>query len=403
MSEIEISSMDESTSAQSVRLSQKEEIEQSETKFNPKIMAALSLVLLLGVSLLLLINQKNESKKPIINISSSYSNILSNTNADVKTLAKNLILYYRDHREKADTDLLRLLQEMKGLNETEYIYWDKVMKFWKFVNNKMIINTDVVPEDLPTDDSVCIIVLGYGLNADGSMKPELIKRLTTAYNLATAYPKSFIAVTGGPTASQNKTATEGGQMGKWLLAKGIAADRVIIEDKAMSTVQNAQYVYKKLVEEYTQVNKIIMVTSDYHIPRGCLLYNTQLLKSFYEEDGPMMEIISNSAAYISGKRESDSLMASSVAGVAGISISGSTPSLSKLTEIKAEGNMYYLIGETPTFKVTATYNTDFSREVSELAEIGEYDNTKVGKQTVEISYTENSITKKTTMEIYFSK
>ena len=47
---------------------------------------------------------------------------------DIKTDAKNLILYYRDYKQKADTDILRLLESIKSINQTEYEYW-KYIKY----------------------------------------------------------------------------------------------------------------------------------------------------------------------------------------------------------------------------------------------------------------------------------
>ncbi len=334
--------------------------------------------------------------------------LLKTVSNDVKTLGADLILYFRDNKEKAETDILRTLAEIKALSASEYTYWDQVIKYWKYVDKKMVINTDKVPTDLPTDDSVCILTLGAGLKPDGSMTDELVKRLTTSLNVAKAYPNSFIAVTGGPTASENKTATEGGQMAKWLLAQGVDSKRVLIEDKAMDTVENCQNVYNILKASYPQVNKIIVVTSDYHIPRGSILMNTQALKAVFElGDKTLMQVISNSAPYVKGSREADTLIASSLSKLTQVNISGTTPKLSTLTDIKVDGNMYYFIGETPKFGITAYYKTgsggSFNRNVTDQTQIGSYDNKKVGKQTVSFSYTENGVTKTTTLDIIFAK
>lgn len=318
----------------------------------------------------------------------------------VKTLGGNLILYYRDHRDKAQTDIYRLLQKIKAINETEKIYWDLVIKYWSFVTNKLTVNVDVVPSDLPQDNSMCIVVLGYQLNPDGSMRSELIKRLEIALKVANKYTKSYIAVSGGPTGSHSRK-TEGGEMGKWLIEKGIEKERVIIDEKAMSTVANARNVYRILSTQYPHINKIVMVTSDYHIKRGCLLYNTQLLMGHYEQGGPTMEIISNAACYTGKGQESDSLLASSCAGVAGVTIQGSNK-LSKLEYLSVSSEYYYSVGDTPKFNVLSNYDTKFQRDVTEYAVVGPYDNTKPGVQTVTVSYEENNIRNEEKKDIYFS-
>ena len=46
-------------------------------------------------------------------------------------------------------------------------------------NTDMNVNVDVLPDGLPNDDSLCITVLGFALNDDGTMKDELVGRLQT--------------------------------------------------------------------------------------------------------------------------------------------------------------------------------------------------------------------------------
>ena len=47
------------------------------------------------------------------------------------------------------------------------------MKYGDYVNTDMNVNVD----GLPNDDSLCITVLGFALNDDGTMKDELVGRL----------------------------------------------------------------------------------------------------------------------------------------------------------------------------------------------------------------------------------
>ena len=116
--------------------------------------------------------------------------------------------------------------------------------------------------------------MGFGLNPDGSMKEELIDRLVVGLSSALKYPNAYVAVTGGPT-SQTKGVTEAGQMAAWLRQRGISDDRLIVENRSYSTIQNAQYVCAILESSYPQVESLAVVTSDYHIQRSCAMFAAQ--------------------------------------------------------------------------------------------------------------------------------
>lgn len=191
--------------------------------------------------------------------------------SDVNTLANDLILYYRDYQEKAETDLGRVLSEIKEIDENQYTMWKNIISYWHEVRSDGYV-TNGVPTGMPNDNSLVILVLGSGLNPDGSMNEELIGRLGVALEVADAYPNAYIAVTGGATASENPDATEGGEMAKWLKEKGVDEARLIVEEQAPDTVGNVNYVYNILKrDEYASINSICVVTGDYHVPRGLLL------------------------------------------------------------------------------------------------------------------------------------
>jgi len=56
------------------------------------------------------------------------------------------------------------------------------MDYWGYVNTGMVINEDSLPENLPGDDSLALVILGQGLKPDGSMKDELIRRLKVGFD-----------------------------------------------------------------------------------------------------------------------------------------------------------------------------------------------------------------------------
>lgn len=108
-----------------------------------------------------------------------------------------------------------------------------------------------------------IVVLGFGLDGDGSMQDELVNRLGVAASAAQASSDSPIVVTGGNP--QNGTA-EADAMRRWLVDKGIAAERIHVENKANSTVQNA--VLSMPILESIGVDNVVIATSANHIRRS---------------------------------------------------------------------------------------------------------------------------------------
>jgi len=108
-----------------------------------------------------------------------------------------------------------------------------------------------------------IVILGYGLNPDGTMRTILRRRVLTGLTVAQFFPQSPIIVTGGNPQNGN---TEAGQMRKMLMLLGFPDNRIIVEDKANSTVQNAQFSVPLAQEAGT--TGIILVTSTTHQGRA---------------------------------------------------------------------------------------------------------------------------------------
>ena len=108
-----------------------------------------------------------------------------------------------------------------------------------------------------------IVILGYGLNPDGTMRTILRRRVLTGLTVAQFFPQSPIIVTGG---NPQNGKTEAGQMRNMLMLLGFPANRIIVEDKANSTVQNAQFSVPLAKQAGT--SGIILVTSTTHQGRA---------------------------------------------------------------------------------------------------------------------------------------
>lgn len=186
------------------------------------------------------------------------------------------------------------IDKLAALDQESADRWAAIIKYWNDANEKEFINKDILPAGLPDDNSLCIVVLGYQLNADGTMKDELIGRLKTALDNADKYPNAYILVTGGGTASANSSATEADCMAEWLLENGIAEDKVIIENMSKTTAENALFSYAILDRDYPEVSSIAIVTSDYHIPLGCMLFNSEFMLDRNKNIGDIA-VVANSA------------------------------------------------------------------------------------------------------------
>lgn len=108
-----------------------------------------------------------------------------------------------------------------------------------------------------------IVILGYGLTPDGWMRPILYTRVLTGLAVAQAFPQSPIIVTGG---NPKNGRTEAGEMRNLLRLLGFPANRIIVEDKANSTVQNARFSVP--LAEKADTSGIILVTSSTHQGRA---------------------------------------------------------------------------------------------------------------------------------------
>ncbi|MCT1352093.1 YdcF family protein [Gordonia sp. p3-SID1431] len=123
----------------------------------------------------------------------------------------------------------------------------------------------IVPDTTPKAVSgrPAIVVLGYGLNANGKMAPELVNRVSAAKAQAELTTNTPIVVTGGVP---KKGITEAAAMRTWLENNGVSANRILVEDKSGSTVANAQNTAEILRAQ--GIRDIVLVTSPNHIRRG---------------------------------------------------------------------------------------------------------------------------------------
>ena len=206
-----------------------------------------------------------------------------------------MVVDYGSYGDEADERIESLLKELRAVDTDAADRWTSIMTLWKTITTDLPLNYDVLPDGLPDTDELCIVALGFQLNPDGTMRDELIERLTVVKNSAEKYPNALIVCTGGGTAAENESATEAGKMAEWLIENGIAEDRVIVEDKSLTTAQNAIYTFDILTERYPQVKELVIVSSDYHIATGALLFEAESVLRAEKAGSETVHVVSNAS------------------------------------------------------------------------------------------------------------
>ena len=223
-------------------------------------------------------------------------------------LVSDMVYAYADRQDDAAEIIRDDLEQLNALDPALGALWGKIMPLWSEINRALVIHDSVLPDGLPEDESLCIVVLGFQLYPDGSMAEELRGRCETALRCAEKYPKALIAVTGGGTAWQNPNATEAGVMAAWLTEHGVDASRILVEDESRTTADNAVFTSALLRERHPEVKSLAIVTSDYHMPLGVLLFQEEALLAEYETGTLPFSVVSNAALDTGGRISPDTPM-----------------------------------------------------------------------------------------------
>ena len=211
------------------------------------------------------------------------------------TIIEEMVVDYGSYGDEANAHIETLLKELRSVDADAAARWGRIMPLWRSVQTDLKLNYDVLPDGLPDTDELCLVVLGFQLAPDGSMRDELIERLKVAQRSAEKYPNALIVCTGGGTAAENESAAEAREMSKWLIENGIAPARVIVEDRSLTTAQNAIYTFDVLAERYPQVSKLAIVSSDYHIATGALLFGAEAILRAEKAGEDRVTVVSNAA------------------------------------------------------------------------------------------------------------
>lgn len=118
----------------------------------------------------------------------------------------------------------------------------------------------------PNPERKYIIVLGAAVHGD-TPSLALTHRLEGALEYMNSYPESIAIVSGGKGDGEN--ITEAQCMYQWLVENGADPERILMEDKATSTMENLQFsfeIIRSLGDEPD--GNIAIVSSSYHLYRA---------------------------------------------------------------------------------------------------------------------------------------
>ena len=108
-------------------------------------------------------------------------------------------------------------------------------------------------------------MLGAQVKMDGSLSVQLELRMEAALEQFNRNPQ-LIVVCGAQ--GSNEPAPEAHVMRDWLVSKGVPAAYILTDDKSFNTRQNLANAKALLPDN---IQKVLIVTSDYHLPRAMAL------------------------------------------------------------------------------------------------------------------------------------
>lgn len=156
-------------------------------------------------------------------------------------------------------------------------HWQKAARFLVilFLSSFLIIEFLIFRgmAETPGESADTLIVLGAKVNGR-HLSITLQNRLAAAQNYLEENPHAIAVVSGGQ--GKGEDISEAAAMKAALLAQGISAERILTEAQSTTTQENLLYSQRILEEAGHPVQRVLIVTSDYHVFRAC-----QMAKKYF--------------------------------------------------------------------------------------------------------------------------
>ena len=128
----------------------------------------------------------------------------------------------------------------------------------------VVAETVIIRESREIDDPKADYLIVLGAGVDGTVPSiSLLNRLEAALTYLERYPDAICVVSGGQGPGEDITEAE--CMYIWLTGKGIAPERIIMEERATSTEENIRFSLALINDNDPD---IAIVSSEYHIYRA---------------------------------------------------------------------------------------------------------------------------------------
>ena len=123
------------------------------------------------------------------------------------------------------------------------------------------------------------VVLGNRLNDDGSITDTMESRLKSALKLNEKFCPDYIIVSGG-VANEKAGISEAQTMRDYLVERGVPSSKIVLEDKSLTTKQNAEFSVPICV--MLNASELLLCTSLEHMTRSFLnpikLFQKELIR-----------------------------------------------------------------------------------------------------------------------------
>ena len=139
----------------------------------------------------------------------------------------------------------------------------------------LIIYNNTSQQNIETD---YLIILGAGLKGE-AVSLTLKERLDKGISYLNQYPNTQVIVSGGKGFGE--LISEAEAMEKYLVARGIDLNRIILEDESTSTMENFKF-SKELIpsSQNNDMTKIMIITNDFHMLRAKILAQRNGFESY---------------------------------------------------------------------------------------------------------------------------
>ncbi len=123
-------------------------------------------------------------------------------------------------------------------------------------------------------DGDLLVILGGGVYGNGELMEDAFKRVVKGFQLGKDGGKRFI-VSGGRVSDDMPF--EADVMKNKLIELGIDKKVIFVDRESKDTVENAKFT-KKIIESSKLDDKVILITSAYHMKRSVLLFEKAGIK-----------------------------------------------------------------------------------------------------------------------------